>query len=239
MYSHIIKPHISRQFDEEIQGIRHKVLSLGGLVEQQLVLGARAFISCETALAEQVVAANQQLNVLVKEIDHECTDIIARRQPTASDLRMLIATIKMITDLERIGAESLRIARMTLRLDNQGDFEYRYHEIEHLLGLVKDMLSRALDAYARCHVDDVLDITGQDLKVDREYTALTRQLILLMMENPKNITRSLDMMWTARALERIGDHACNVCEQVIYMVSGKDVRHLSREELERLMSLSR
>jgi phosphate transport system protein len=186
--------------------------------------------------AEKVVQQDQLVNDLEKNIDHDCTEIMAKRQPAAFDLRMLIATIKIITDLERIGDEAARIAKMTMRLEGADFYQDKYYEIEHLLEMVKEMLNGALDAYARTDIEEVIAITGQDAKVDREYTSITRQLITQMMENPRNITRALDMLWTARALERIGDHSCNVCEHVIYMVKGKDVRHLSREELEQTVN---
>jgi len=234
-----IKQHISRQFNEEMEDIRNKVLAMGGLVEQQVDLATKAFMSYDMESAETVVQQDQLVNELEKSIDHECTEIMARRQPAAFDLRMLIATIKIITDLERIGDEAARIARMTMRLEGSDYYQDKYYEIEHLLELVKDMLNGALDAYARTDVDEVVEITAQDAKVDREYTSITRQLITQMMENPRNITRALDMLWTARALERIGDHACNVCEHVIYMVKGKDVRHVSREELEKTVKTDR
>jgi len=234
-----IKQHISRQFNEEMEDIRNKVLAMGGLVEQQVDLATKAFMSYDMESAETVVQQDQLVNELEKDIDHECTEIMARRQPAAFDLRMLIATIKIITDLERIGDEAARIARMTMRLEGSDYYQDKYYEVEHLLELVKDMLNGALDAYARTDVDEVVEITAQDAKVDREYTSITRQLITQMMENPRNITRALDMLWTARALERIGDHACNVCEHVIYMVKGKDVRHVSREELEKTVKTGR
>jgi phosphate transport system protein len=182
--------------------------------------------------AEKVIQQDHLVNALEKDIDHECTEIMAKRQPAAFDLRMLIATIKIITDLERIGDEAARIAKMTMRLEGADYYQDKYYEIEHLLELVKEMLNGSLDAYARTDTEEVIAITAQDSKVDREYTSITRQLITQMMEDPRNITRALDMLWTARALERIGDHSCNVCEHVIYMVKGKDVRHLSREEME-------
>lgn len=231
-----IKQHISRQFNEEMEDIRNKVLAMGGLVEQQVDLATKAFMGYDMENAEKVVQQDHQVNEMEKDIDHECTEIMAKRQPAAYDLRMLIATIKIITDLERIGDEAARIAKMTMRLEGADYYQDKYYEIEHLLNLVKDMLNGALDAYARNDVEEVVAITEQDSKVDREYTSITRQLITQMMENPRNITRALDMLWAARALERIGDHACNVCEQVIYMVKGKDVRHLSREELERTVN---
>lgn len=234
-----IKQHISRQFNEEMEDIRNKVLTMGGLVEQQVALATKAFMGYDMESAEQVVQQDKLVNELEKDIDHECTEIMAKRQPAAFDLRMLIATIKIITDLERIGDEAARIAKMTMRLEGADYYQDKYYEIEHLLELVKDMLNGALDAYARTDIDEVIAITAQDAKVDREYTSITRQLITQMMENPRNITRALDIMWTARALERIGDHTCNVCEHVIYMVKGKDVRHLSREELEKTVNTDR
>lgn len=234
-----IKQHISRQFNEEMEDIRNKVLAMGGLVEQQVALATKAFMGYDMESAEQVVQQDKLVNELEKDIDHECTEIMAKRQPAAFDLRMLIATIKIITDLERIGDEAARIAKMTMKLEGADYYQDKYYEIEHLLELVKDMLNGALDAYARTDVDEVIAITAQDAKVDREYTSITRQLITQMMENPRNITRALDIMWTARALERIGDHTCNVCEHVIYMVKGKDVRHVSREELEKTVNTER
>lgn len=231
-----IKQHISRQFNEEMEEIRNKVLAMGGLVEQQVDLATKAFMGFDMESAEKVVQQDQLVNDLEKNIDHDCTEIMAKRQPAAFDLRMLIATIKIITDLERIGDEAARIAKMTMRLEGADFYQDKYYEIEHLLEMVKEMLNGALDAYARTDIEEVIAITGQDAKVDREYTSITRQLITQMMENPRNITRALDMLWTARALERIGDHSCNVCEHVIYMVKGKDVRHLSREELEQTVN---
>jgi phosphate transport system protein len=228
----IINQHISKQFNKEMEDIRNKVLTMGGLVEQQVELATQAFMSCDMESAEKVIQQDHLVNALEKDIDHECTEIMAKRQPAAFDLRMLIATIKIITDLERIGDEAARIAKMTMRLEGADYYQDKYYEIEHLLELVKEMLNGSLDAYARTDTEEVIAITAQDSKVDREYTSITRQLITQMMEDPRNITRALDMLWTARALERIGDHSCNVCEHVIYMVKGKDVRHLSREEME-------
>ncbi len=239
MDNSIIKQHISRQFNNEMEDIRNKVLTMGGLVEQQVDLATRAFMGYDMESAEKVVQQDQLVNELEKAIDHECTEIMAKRQPAAFDLRMLIATIKIITDLERIGDEAARIAKMTMRLEGADYYQDKYFEIEHLLDMVKEMLNGALDAYARTDIEEVISITAQDSKVDREYTAITRQLITQMMENPRNITRALDMLWTARALERIGDHSYNACEHVIYMVKGKDVRHLPREELEHAVNAER
>ena len=234
-----ITQHISKQFNKEMEDIRNKVLTMGGLVEQQVDLATNAFMSYDMENAEKVIQQDQLVNALEKDIDHECTEIMAKRQPAAFDLRMLIATLKIITDLERIGDEAARIAKMTMRLEGADYYQDKYFEIEHLLEMVKEMLNGALDAYARTDTEEVIAITALDSKVDREYTSITRQLITQMTEDPRNITRALDMLWTARALERIGDHACNVCEQVIYMVKGKDVRHVSREELENTVNTGR
>jgi len=239
MDKNAISQHISRQFNVEMEDIRNKVLTMGGLVEQQVDLATNAFMRCDMEIAEQVIEQDKLVNALEKDIDHECTEIMAKRQPAAFDLRMLIATVKIITDLERIGDEAARIAKMTMRLEGADFYQDKYYEIEHLLEMVKEMLNGALDAYARTDTEEIVEITAQDSKVDREYTSITRQLITQMMENPRNITRALDMLWTARALERIGDHSCNVCEHVIYMVKGKDVRHMTHEELEKTVNAPR
>lgn len=231
-----IKHHISRQFNDELEDIRTKVLTMGGLVEHQVELATLSFINLDKECAAKVIAQDQMVDDLEKQIDKACSEIIARRQPTAFDLRLLIASIKIITDLERIGDESERIAQFVSRVDSAELLNNHNYEIEHLLDLVKQMLNGALDAYARMEVDQVISITAQDVKVDREYTSIVRQLITHMMENHSNISRALNVLWTARALERIGDHSCNICEQVIYMVSGKDVRHVSREEFEKAVS---
>ncbi len=224
--------HISHLFDEEMEDIRHKVLTMGGLVEQQMENAVKAFMSCDQDLAEKVLQQDEMVNSLEMEIDHDCIQVIAKRQPAAVDLRMLISIIKAITELERIGDEAGRIAKMAIRLDATDYYHDQYHEINHLVDMVKEMLRGSLDAFARMNIDGITEITGKDEKVDREYTSIIRQLITQMMEDPRNITRAIDILWTARALERIGDHACNICEHVVYIVKGDDVRHLSQDELE-------
>lgn len=224
--------HISHLFDEEMEQIRNKVLTMGGLVEQQIEQAVKAYVTSDQVLAEKVLQQDDVVNTLEMEIDYDCIQVIAKRQPAAIDLRMLISIIKAITDLERIGDEACRIAKMAIRLDGTDYYHDHYHEINHLVEMVKEMLSGSLDAFARMNVDGVVAITGVDEKVDREYTSIIRQLITQMMEDPRNITRTIDILWTARALERIGDHACNICEHVVYMVKGDDVRHLSQDELE-------
>ena len=235
----IINLHISRRFDQELEEIRNQVLAMGGVVEQQVVLAGKAFISYDVQSAEVVLQQELLVNAFEKNIDRECSAILARRQPAAVDLRMLIAALKIITDLERIGDEAVRIARMALKLVSPDYYQGECHEIEQSLTLVKRMLSRALNAYARTEVQDVLAITAQDDKVDSEYRVITRQLITQMIENPRHVVRTLDILWAVRALERIGDHACSVCEHVVYMVKGKDVRHLSRLEFEKTIQAAR
>lgn len=224
--------HISHLFDKELENIRNKVLTMGGLVEQQMEQAVQAFISSDQDLAEKILLQDEMVNNLEMEIDYDCIQVIAKRQPTAIDLRMLISIIKVITDLERIGDEAARIAKAAIRLEATDYYHDQYHEINHLVDMVKDMLNGSLDAFARMDVDGVAKITGKDEKVDREYSSIIRQLITKMMEDPRNITRTLDVLWTARALERIGDHSCNICEHVVYIVKGDDVRHLSQDELE-------
>lgn len=224
--------HISHLFDEELEDIRNKVLTMGGLVEKQMQDAVKSFIYSDQALAEQIIQQDDMVNNLEMGIDHDCIQVIAKRQPTAIDLRMLISIIKVITDLERIGDEAARIAKMAIRLEATDYYHDQYHEINHLVEMVNVMLSGSLDAFARMDVDSVTQITGKDEKVDREYTSIIRQLITQMMEDPRNITRTIDVIWTIRALERIGDHACNICEHVVYIVKGDDVRHISQDELE-------
>ncbi len=224
--------HISHLFDEEMENIRNKVLTMGGLVQKQMEQAVKSFITSDQDLAEKILQQDELVNDLEKEIDHECIEVIAKRQPTAIDLRMLISIIKVITDLERIGDEAGRIAKMAIRLDATDYYHDQYHEVSHLVEMVKSMLSDSLDAFARMNTESIASITKRDEKVDREYTSIIRQLITRMMEDPRNITRMLDVLWTARALERIGDHACNLCEHVVYIVQGDDVRHLNAEELE-------
>lgn len=239
MDKNAVDQHIFRKFDEELEDIRGKVLAMGGLVEQQVDLATKAFIGYDMENAEMMVSMDREVDELEKFVDRECAGIMSRRQPAAIDLRLLFATLKMVTDLERIGDEAVGIARMTLRMETYDAYQNRYREIEYLLVMVKNMLHGALDAYARISANDGLEVTAQDAKVDKEYIRITRQLITEMRENPDTIPRALDMMWTARALERIGDHACNVCEQVIYMVKGKDVRHIGREQLEQAVNAVR
>jgi len=224
--------HISQRFDAELENVRNRVLAMGGLVEQQITQAITALSEGDTKLADIVIANDIQVNRAEVAIDEECTHIIARRQPAASDLRLMIAVIKTITDLERIGDQAERIARMGLRLAEKERPKNQYGEIRHLGELVAKMVHEALDAFARMDDEAAVEVARQDLKVDQEYDGIMRQALTFMMEDPRSITRMLDVMWTARAIERIGDHAKNICEYVIYLVKGKDVRHTGIEKME-------
>ncbi|MGZ4979481.1 MAG: phosphate signaling complex protein PhoU, partial [Methylobacter sp.] len=194
-----------------------------------------AFSTGDVEMAELVIKQDNQVDALEMAIDQECMQIFALRQPAAFDLRLLITVIKTVNELERVGDMAERIAEMAIQLSNTDSKRDQYYELEHMAELVQEMLHGALDVFARMNVEDVTTITGLDENVDREYGSIIRQLITRMMEDPRNITRMLDVLWIARSLERIGDHACNICEHLVYMVKGEDVRHLTQEELERKM----
>jgi phosphate transport system protein len=227
--------HISGQFNRELEDIRNKVLTMGGLVEQQIDLAIQAFTTNDVEMAELVIKQDNQVDTMEVEIDLECTQILALRQPTAFDLRLLLTVIKIINELEIVGDLAERIAKISLQLSDGDGKNDQYYEIQHMSDLVKDMLHGALDAFARMSIDDITTITGRDDAVDREYASIVRQLITHMMEDPRNITRTLNVLWTVRAMERIGDHACYICEHLIFMIRGEAVRHLSQHELEQKM----
>ena len=229
-----IGQHISGQYNKEIEDIRNHVLTMGGMVEEQLENAIYAFTNANVELAEQIIKQDNQIDKLEVALDRECTQIMALRQPTAFDLRLLITVLKIIHELERVGDLAEHIAKMAIYIsDIEGIKNYPYHEIFHMSELVRGMLHDSLDAFARMSIDTVPGIMGKDEKVDREYASIIRQQITYMMEDPRNITRTLNALWTVRSLERIGDHACNICEHLVYMIKGEDVRHISREEFER------
>jgi phosphate transport system protein len=227
------KSHISSQYNSELEDVRQRVLAMGGLVEQQIVDATRALVESDAALAEEVSRNDLKVNQFEVMIDEECSGILARRQPTAGDLRLVYAVIKTITDLERIGDEAEKIARMAIELAAQERIGEPLVEVHHLSRHVSQMVRDALDAFARMDVDTALTVAREDLIVDREYEALMRQCITFMMEDPRTIRRVMDVIWSIRALERIGDHARNISEYVIYFVKGKDVRHIGLEAMAR------
>jgi len=234
MDSNSTSQHISHKFDEEMESLRHQVLKMGGLVEQQITGAIDALQSTNAKGAEKIILRDHKVNALEVSIDEACTQILARRQPAASDLRMVVAVIKTITDLERIGDEAEKIAKMALNLaEEDAGFHSRYAGIRHLSDQVKRMVHDVLDAYARLDVDAALKVVRDDEAADKEYQDLIRMLITYMMEDPRTISEVLDVIWAARALERIGDHAKNIGEYVIYLVKGKDIRHLDIDEVEK------
>jgi len=225
--------HISRRFNEDLERVRSKVLQMGGFVEQQLQKAVKALVEGDSALGESVAMDDYKVNSMEVSIDEECSRILATRAPTAGDLRVIVAIIKTITDLERIGDEGERIGYIASRLAGMERPADKYREIKHLGRIVSEMVHDALDAFARMDVEAALRVARQDRLVDEEYEAIQRQSITFMMEDPRTIRRALDVMWVVRALERIGDHAKNISEYVVYMVHGKDIRHTSLEDAER------
>jgi phosphate transport system protein len=225
--------HISRRFNEDLERVRTRVLQMGGLVEQQLGNAVTALIEGDSRLGETVAREDHRVNHMEVSIDEECGRILATRSPTASDLRLVVAIIKTITDLERIGDEVEKVAHIASRLAAMERPADKYREVKHLSRAVMRMVHEALDAFARLDAEAAIRVAREDRVIDEEYEAIQRQSITFMMEDPRQIRRSLDVMWVVRALERVGDHAKNICEYVVYMVYGKDIRHTSLDEAER------
>ena len=225
-----ITGHISKRFDQELEDIRNKVLSMGGLVENQVANGIRSLVQSDSELARKVIADDHKVNRMEVEIDEECVHILARRQPAAGDLRLIVAVIKTITDLERIGDQAEKLGRIQLELEQQEISSSAYIKLEHLGELVGKILHSTLDAFARMNVADAMATMELDNRVNDEYDGLMREMITHMMEDPRTIRSSLRISWCARALERIGDHAKNICEYVVFLVQGKDVRHITPKD---------
>lgn len=226
------KHHISQQFDSELEHLRNHVFALGGLVEKQTMNAVIALTEGNIELAEDVITGDYKVNAMEVEIDEECTHILARRQPTAGDLRLVIAVIKTITDLERMGDQAKKVAQMAKELAGMERPRNSYIEIQSLGSHVQKMIHGALDAFVRTDVDAAIAVAKMDLQVDHEYEAIMRQNMTFMMEDPRTIKRVINVIWAARALERTGDHAKNMCEYIIYLVKGKNVRHISVEQIE-------
>ena len=230
-----LSQHISRRFNEDLEKIRGRVLAMGGFVEDQLAKAVTALVEGDSRLGESVVQDDFQVNAMEVTIDEECSRILATRAPAASDLRLIVAIIKAITDLERMGDECEKIGLIATRLAVEERPANKYREVKHLGRLVQSIVHDTLDAFARLDPDAALRVARMDKAVDEEYEAIQRQSITFMMEDPRNISRALDVMWIVRALERIGDHAKNICEYVIFMVHGKDIRHIRLEDVETVL----
>ncbi|SJN57934.1 Phosphate-specific transport system accessory protein PhoU [Vibrio ruber DSM 16370] len=223
--------HISGQFNAELEAIRTHVLTMGGLVEQQLSYAMQALHKQDLELARQVIRDDHKVNAMEVAIDDACTRIIAKRQPTAKDLRLIIAIIKTITDLERIGDVATRMAHVAI--ESPASKERRFQvSLEPLCRQAIAMLHQVLDAFARMDVEAAAQVHKLDDRLDSEYEAVIRQLMTYMMEDTKNIPHILQVMWSARAIERVGDRCQNICEYIIYFVKGKDVRHLGDQSLD-------
>ncbi len=224
--------HISHQFNKELEDIRNKVLTMGGLVEQQVTNGLTALLEADNDLAAQVSERDFEVNKLEVEIDEECTQVLARRQPAASDLRLIVTVIKVITDLERIGDEAEKLGRFSRDLTKISKETPSYRkELRHLGELVKSMLRDSLDAFARLDVEAALRIAQRDEDVNREYETLERLLSTHLVEDPRQASKLFKVTWCARALERVGDHSVNICEYVVYLVKGRDIRHTNMDQV--------
>jgi phosphate transport system protein len=222
----MIGEHSSKQYDMDLEAIRSKVLQMGGLVETQFQDAITSFRTSDHALAQQVIKDDEQVNRLEVILDDTCSHLIVKRQPAANDLRTVMATIKVITDLERIGDEAAKIARSTINLQERGNgIINQFDTVRVIASNASDLLHDALDAFARLDQKQAMKLIAKDAAIDHEFRSIMRSLITFMMEDPRTISAALDILWVAKAIERIGDHAKNIAEYVIYVVEGKDIRH--------------
>ncbi len=225
--------HLSTQFDTELNGVSSRVMELGGLVESQIRKAIYALSQFSTEVADEVTAAEQRVNAMEVEIDRDLSSIIARRQPTARDLRLLMAISKTTANLERVGDEAEKIARMVKSIINSGAARsLPTLDLRVSADLASGLLRKALDAFARLDTAAAVSILKEDDLIDREFDGFVRKLITYMMEDPRTISASLDLLFLAKAIERIGDHSKNIAEFIIYIVKGADVRHVSMEQVE-------
>ena len=230
--------HLSTAFDAELSGISTRVLEMGGMVESQVARAVYALTNFSAEIASDVLMTEARVNQTEVEIDRDLSTIIARRQPTARDLRLLIAISKTIANLERVGDEAARIARTVQRLVNSGvssRLRLPVKDLAYESELAVAQLRKALDAFARLDVDKAVEVLKQDDLIDQEFEGLMRKLITFMMEDPRTISSSIDLVFVAKAIERVGDHAKNLAEQIIYIVKGTDVRHNSVGTVESLV----
>lgn len=223
--------HISQRYDAELDAVKSRLTEMGGIVEKQVKDALQSLLEVDSELAHKVIKKDKKINQMEVEIDEDCALILARRQPAARDLRLVLAIIKTTTDLERIGDESDKMAKQATTLAEEGRAPRGYVEIRHIGEHVVRMLNEALDAFVRQDVDVALKVAQEDKAVDIEYGTALREMMTYMMEDPRSITRVMSIMWSLRALERIGDHARNIAEHVIYMVKGDDVRHIGLKKM--------
>ena len=227
--------HLSTQFDAELSAISNRVLEMGGVAESQVAQAVYALTHFSGEIASQVLETEERVNAMEVEIDRDLSTIIARRQPTARDLRLLIAISKTIANLERIGDEAARIARTVQRLLNAGvssRLRLPVADLAFEAELATQQLRKVLDAFARLDIERAVEVLKQDDQIDKEFDGLLRKLITYMMEDPRTISASIDLVFVAKAIERVGDHAKNLAEVIIYIVKGADVRHSSLEAVE-------
>jgi len=226
--------HLSKQYDSDLDALRSRVLQMGGLVEAQILTAIEGFSTGKRELFDQVIDTEPRVNGYEVSIDTDCSHIIVRRQPAATDLRMIMAISKTVTDLERIGDEAEKIVRMSKQFHERERLQpQRFGEIRHMGNIAVQMLRQALDAFARMDASQAAQVVREDATIDDEFRAIVRQLVTFMMEDPRTISSALEILWIAKAIERIGDHAKNMAENVIYIVKGTDVRHTRYEDLER------
>ena len=222
----MVKEHLSTQYDADLEEIRTRMLQMGGLVEEQVSNALAGYADGNSPTLDRVKATEERVNQLEIELDDRCTHLIARRQPAAGDLRLVMAVVKSITDLERIGDEAAKIARIAKQMHERGIVQlHGFSDVRVAANLASSMLKGALDAFARMDIEAAQQIVMQDKHIDSEFRSLLRELITFMMEDPRTISTALDIVWIAKALERVGDHAKNIAEYVIYVASGTDVRH--------------
>jgi phosphate transport system protein len=217
--------HSSKQYDMDLETIRSRVLQMGGLVESQFQDAIRSFRNGDRELAQQVIKGDEQVNRLEVLLDDTCNHLIVKRQPAANDLRMVMSTVKVITDLERIGDEATKIARVAAGEHERSGGLSLFEFVRVIAERAHDLLHEALDAFARGDEKQATRLIAQDAIIDHEYSIIMRSLITYMMEDPRTISVALDTIWVAKAIERIGDHAKNIAEYVVYVVEGKDIRH--------------
>jgi phosphate transport system protein len=238
MQSDDYSQHTSRRFNEELEAVRQRVLSMGALVHEQLTKAVQAVVQGDSELGLKVARDDYKVNQMEVDIDEECARILVRRAPAAMDLRLIVGVIKTITDLERVGDEAEKIGFLASRLARRERPGDGYLELRNMGAHVATMLQDALETLSTLDVEHARKIVLADKKVNHEYEMIARQCLTFMMEDPQDIKRVIDVLWAARALERIGDHAKNICEYVIFLALGKDIRHVKSPDLPQELSSS-